>query len=893
MEKRYDIPTIHHGRSLLVQTVYLMLVCICTVFSLPQKAQARPQKAPLPPPAALAATPAAPKIIDLSWTCSDPSSIDGFEIERSQNATSGFVQVTTAASNDSSFVDQGLANAQTYYYRVRSFVKKGRNIDYSSYSSTVSATTASATTTLAPGAFQFSVSTASVSEGAGNVNITINRVGGSDGAVTVDWRTQAQTASYGADYGDFEWTTLTFAAGETSKTLPVSIVDDTLVEGDETFQVQLGNPTGGATLGTTTTSTVTIKDNDVATPQPGAFTLGAASYSVSEGAGNVNITINRVGGSDGAVTVDWRTQGQTATYGADYGDFDWTPVTFAAGETSKTLPVSIVDDTLVEGDETFQVLLGNPTGGAILGTTSTSTVTIKDNDVATPQPGAFTLGAASYSVSEGAGNVNITINRVGGSDGAVTVDWRTQAQTASYGADYGDFEWTTLTFAAGETSKTLPVSIVDDTLVEGDETFQVQLGNPTGGATLGTTTTSTVTIKDNDVATPQPGAFTLGAASYSVSEGAGNVNITINRVGGSDGVVTVDWRTQAQTASYGADYGDFEWTTLTFAAGETSKTLPVSIVDDTLVEGDETFQVQLGNPTGGATLGTTTTSTITIKDNDVATPQPGAFTLGAASYSVNEGAGKVNITINRVGGSDGAVTVDWRTNGVTATYGADYGDFGWTTLTFADGETSKTLPVSIVNDTLVEGDETFQVLLGNPAGGATLGATTTGTVTIKDDDVAATTPQPGAFEFSVASYSVNEGAGKVNITINRVGGSDGVATVDWRTLGQTATSGADYGDFGWTTLTFAAGETSKTLPVSIVDDTLVEGDETFQVLLGNPAGGATLGTTSTSTVTIKDDDTVDKASTTPPPRSAIFRFSLVPKDTAPGPRQAAAGASSK
>ena len=393
MKKPYDIRTIYNGRGLLVQAACLMLVCICTVFSLPQEAQARHLSTPLPAPAALAAKPDAPKIIDLSWACSDSSSVDGFSIERSQNANSGFVQVATAANTDSTFTDQGLSDSQTYYYRARSFVQKGRNIDYSSYSSTVSATTASAattspTTTLAPGAFQFGVSAYSVNEGAGSVNITINRVGGSDGAVTVDWRTLGQTATYGADYGDFDWTTLTFADGETSKTLPVSIVNDTLVEGDETFQVLLGNPTGGATLGTTTTTTVTIKDDDVtANPQPGSFAFGAGTYSVNEGAGKVNITINRVGGSDGAVTVDWRTQGQTATYGADYGDFTWTTLTFAGGETSKTLPVSIVDDTQIEGNETFQVLLGNPTGGATLGSITTSTVTIVDNDTtATPAP---------------------------------------------------------------------------------------------------------------------------------------------------------------------------------------------------------------------------------------------------------------------------------------------------------------------------------------------------------------------------------------------------------------------------------------------------------------------------------------------------------------------------
>jgi hypothetical protein len=101
---------------------------------------------------------------------------------------------------------------------------------------------------------------------------------------------------------------------------------------------------------------------------------------------------------------------------------------------------------------------------------------------------------------------------------------------------------------------------------------------------------------------------------------------------------------------------------------------------------------------------------------------------------------------------------------------------------------------------------------------------------------------------------MNESDGKVEITINRVGGSDGVATVDWRTKGVTATFGKDYGDFNWTTLTFADGETRKTKSIAIVDDTVAESDEDFKVLLGNPTGGATLGNTSTTTVTISDND---------------------------------------
>jgi hypothetical protein len=613
------------GKSLFLQTVCMLLVCFGLVLGAPPKVLAKPANAELAPPSSVGAAAVSENKIDLIWVYDGTGGIDGFSIERSQNANSGFVRVADATATALSYTDQGLYPSQTYYYRVKTYKAKGKNVAYSSPSPVAQVTTQSPPRVANPGSFAFDLAAYSVNESAGTVAVTINRVGGADGIATIDWRTTSNTATYGGDYGDFNWTTLTFADGETSKTQNIAIVDDTLSEPDESFDVLLGNPTGGASLDTITTSTVTIKDNDVvAASQPGSFEFAVSGYSVNEGAGTVAVSINRVGGADGIATVDWRTKGNTATYAADYGDFNWTTLTFASGETTKTQNIAIVDDTAVESDESFNVLLGNPTGGAALGNMTTSAVTIKDNDVAAmPIPGSFEFDISAYSVNEGAGKVDITIRRLNGSEGIVTVDWRTKGSTATYAADYGDFDWTTLTFADGETVKTQSVAIVDDTVVESDESFDVLLGNPTGGATLGNLATSTIIIKDNDVsATPQPGSFVFAVSGTSVNEGAGTVAVTINRVGGADGIATVDWRTQSNTATYGADYGDFNWTTLTFADGETTKTQNVAIVEDTDVESDESFDVLLGNPTGGATLGTITASAVTIVDNDTASSDP-------------------------------------------------------------------------------------------------------------------------------------------------------------------------------------------------------------------------------------------------------------------------------
>src|SRR5205085_396419 len=117
-----------------------------------------------------------------------------------------------------------------------------------------------------------------------------------------------------------------------------------------------------------------------------------------------------------------------------------------------------------------------------------------------------------------------------------------------------------------------------------------------------------------------PGKLQFSTAEYSVSEGSGTVTITVNRTGGSAGVVSVHYSTTDGTATAPADYTAASGT-LTWADGDTApKTFTVPIIDDTLTEGNEAFKVNLDGPTGGATLGTPASSYVVIVDNDTAQP---------------------------------------------------------------------------------------------------------------------------------------------------------------------------------------------------------------------------------------------------------------------------------
>jgi photosystem II stability/assembly factor-like uncharacterized protein len=363
--------------------------------------------------------------------------------------------------------------------------------------------------------------------------------------------------------------------------------------------------------------------------QPGAFQLSSTTYSANENGGTATITVNRVGGSTGAVTVQYATSDGTATGGSDFTSTSGT-LSWAAGDVApKTFTIPIIDDSLVEGNETVNVTLTNPTGGATLGAPASGVLTIVDND--TPPVGSLQFTATTASVNEGAGTAVVTVSRTGGSSGAVTVSYATANGSAVAPGDF-TIATGTLSWASGDTSpKTITVPIIDDAIVESSETFSITLSAPTGGATLGAVSTAVVTIVDNDVA--PVGVLQFTAATATVNEGAGSVVVTVSRTGGSSGAVTVSYATANGSAVAPGDY-TIATGTLSWANGDAApKTISVPIIDDTIVESSETFSITLSTPTGGATLGSNSTAVVTIVDNDAPPPPPGGLPYAVGSDS--------------------------------------------------------------------------------------------------------------------------------------------------------------------------------------------------------------------------------------------------------------------
>jgi hypothetical protein len=198
-------------------------------------------------------------------------------------------------------------------------------------------------------------------------------------------------------------------------------------------------------------------------------TLSINDVTVIENGGIANFTVSLSSPSSFPVTVHYTTADGTATAGTDYTAISGT-LTFAPGETTKTIIVPIVDDLIYEGDETFYLYLDTPTNATI--SDDQGMGTIVDNDELP------TLSINDVTVIENGGIANFTVSLSSPSSFPVTVNYSTADGTATAGTDYTAISGT-LTFAPDETTKTIIVPIVEDDIYEGNETFSLNLSNPT------------------------------------------------------------------------------------------------------------------------------------------------------------------------------------------------------------------------------------------------------------------------------------------------------------------------------------------------------------------------------------------------------------------------------
>jgi hypothetical protein len=795
-----------------------------------------------------------------------------------------------------------------------------------------------------PGTLQLNSSAYSVSEGAGSVSINVTRTGGTDGAVSVNYSTADVTATAGADYTAASGT-LNFNDGDTQKSISIPITNDAEVEGDETFTITLSNASV-ATLGSPSNATVTINDNDT------------CSYAINP---TSQTSPSPAAGDAGSVSV-------TAPLGCH-----WTAST-PPSSSWLTLTINGAPSGSGNGNGTVGYTVApNPNSVA-----RTATLTIAGQSFNVTQaaaPSVLQFSGSAYAVGEDGSSVVLTVTRTGATGGVVSVNYATSNGTATGGADYAT-QTGTLNFADGETSKTITISILEDQIVEGDETFMVTLSNPTGGATLGSPATATITIGDNDTC-----SYTLPNANRAVSSSVGTfsdayktlVGCSAPTVKSNTGFITAG----AASAPDANGNGTFAYRVAANAGAQRAGTLTVADQTFTVTQAFATYQISghiadSGNnnlpglsgvtvtlstvTSGGSTNVSTTTdaqghysfTNLAAGGDYIVTPTKanysfapasisfnpllgdqtanfvgtlGSFTLGGRVTIGTTGLGNVTITLS--GDVSGVATTDTQGNysfsvaaggNYTVTPSLTHYTFNPTIRTFNSLTTDATAAdfAATFNTHAISGRITDGA--NKPLNGVNVsltGAQTSATTTNANGDYSFTnlpeggtynvTPSlanytftpvqqtinidgdrpnidfvgtvvPTVLQFGQGQYQIAEDGGRVAVTITRGGDPSAAVSVDVRTVdnpaavpcGDTTTlpnvafARCDYATTV-ETLVFAANETQKTVSVPIIDDAYAEPTESFQLSLSNPNGGATIGAQGTTSVAITDNDLAGEA----------------------------------
>lgn len=330
--------------------------------------------------------------------------------------------------------------------------------------------------------------------------------------------------------------------------------------------------------------------------------VSIADASIAEGntgAKTLKLAVTLSAASTQTVTVQYQTSNGTAEAGADYTPASGT-LTLKPGVTTGTIAVKVTGDLLDEEDETFVVTLSSPVG-ARLGLGSAA-VTVVDNDTAS-------LRVADASAAEGEAAASglafaVTLSVPASHD--VSVTYATTARTATAGLDFTTVSGS-LTIPAGALGGTVLVPVIDDTLYEANETFDLTLSNPVG-APLGDAAGRATILNDDE-----PPRVSIADVTVTEANKGSKAFVTVTLSTPAGQTLKIPYATANGTAVAGSDY-TAKSGSVSFRAGTTTARIAIGILGDLAAEPDEAFVVTLG-ATPFATI-ERGSATVTIVDND-------------------------------------------------------------------------------------------------------------------------------------------------------------------------------------------------------------------------------------------------------------------------------------
>ena len=649
-------------------------------------------------------------------------------------------------------------------------------------------------------------------------------------AVSFNFRTVGGSASTTDDYTGVTTQEARILAGDTTTEISITIIDDDTVEDDESFDVIISSAVNATIDKNRARATATIINDDLPS-------LSIADAIAFESDGQMKFIVSLSAAfSSAAVSFEYKTMAGSASSGDDYKGVALTPVTIPAGVTTFEIFIDISDDSLIEDDETFDVIISNSTTNATIGENAArATGTIKLEDLPI-------LYIEDNSVSEGAGTLVFTASL---SEAFLKTDvsfnYHTEAGSATATVDYISRSGRAI-IPAGERSFTISIKLNDDATNEGREEFYLVISS-LNNATIDTTRILGVIINDD--------LSSLSVADAIGSEDAGTVTVivSLSEPVPSGGQVHFVVDTEDGSAKEDIDFrhGFGFGSAVAIDPFKSNYLLYIPIIDDDIIEEDETFDVVLTD-SGGATIGRSR-ATITIKNNDFPV-------LSVADSYALEDATSIKFTAT--------LAQPWRSTDVYFNYHTEAGSAtatdDYTGVTTTDsrramipaGDTTTEIFIAIINDTTVENDETFDIVISNPDNHdvSIRKFHNRATATIIDDELPL---------LSIADATALESAGVIEfrLTLSKPDASltsYGIRILDVVNGVHTAQQTFDF-VLPSTNGSIATSDTSGDLLVTIKQDFIVEGNETFRVELISISSNAVIYSTRKIAVgTIIDDD---------------------------------------
>ena len=673
--------------------------------------------------------------------------------------------------------------------------------------------------------------------------------------IRLDFRTKDGSATAGEDY-DARSGTLVFAPGQTEATVAVTVRGDGDVEPTEDFFLVVDPSPEIASPGVGAVGRAVILDDDAGGAAP---TLSVEGTVVREydsyWNGRIPFVLTLSKPSLDAVTVGYRTLSETARFGEDFTRAEGR-LTFAPGETSKVVLVRGVNDSVAEPDEALSLELFDVEGAVLAGgaTVARALAWILDDDGVGLKRAIHVSDPVVTEGNAGRRDALFEISLSQPFTQETRLDWRTVGDSAKPGEDFVGASGE-LVFAPGQTVASIAVRVKGDRIPEPNEHFHLVVdGHPD---LTGTPGIGRATILDDDGGA----APTVSVAGDRVGEYAsywsGGVPFTVTLSKPSVDAVTIGYRTLAGTARVGEDFTPRD-DVLTFAPGETSKTILVRGVNDSVEEVDEALVLELFDPSGARFPGgdKVMRQTAWILDDDGVGLKRGIFVSNPVVVEGNGGEREAvfEISLSRPFGADTVLT--YRTLADSAAARQDFVPRSGE-ISFAPGQTEASVAVRVKGDRTVEATEHFHLKVDMVPGlGAAGVAGSVGRATILDDDAGGGRPTISAAGTTVNEYD-SYWRGQIPFVVTLSKASSTAVTMDWRTVSGTATAGQDFTAAAGT-LTFAPGETSRTILVRGINDSVAETDEAFVLELTNPTGAAFAGAAPVlrETAWILDDDGV-------------------------------------